>query len=75
MLSEALCSRARKVSEVKGGKTPKTEAGCFNDRSSTTVEDEVPFARRAREEGKTFRGGKTDGAYSSLTVHRPHRMR
>ena len=46
MLSEALCSRARRVSERR------EELG-----------DEVPFARRAREAGKMFRGGKNDGKY------------
>ncbi|KAF8737678.1 hypothetical protein AX14_012550 [Amanita brunnescens Koide BX004] len=46
MLSEALCSRARRVSERRN------ELG-----------DEVPFARRAREAGKAFRGGKNDGKY------------
>lgn len=50
MLSEALCSRARRVSERR------------HTGSATGVdEDEVPFARRAREQGRTFRGGKNDG--------------
>lgn len=52
MLSEALCSRARRVSERKG----KNFADDDGD-----VEDEIPFARRAREQGKTFKGGKIDG--------------
>lgn len=52
MLSEALCSRARRVSERKG-KILTDDDG--------EVEDEVPFARRAREQGKTFKGGKIDG--------------
>lgn len=53
MLSEALCSRARRVSERKGvkGSTEEVET------------EEVPFARRAREEGKVFRGGKNDGTF------------
>ena len=51
MLSEALCSRARKVSERKVNPNVAVE------------EDEVPFARRAREEGKDFRGGKNDGQF------------
>jgi hypothetical protein len=51
MLSEALCSRARKVSEwrvdgVQGWGDQQVE---------------VPFARRARENKRPFRGGKTDG--------------
>jgi hypothetical protein len=49
MLSEALCSRARRVSERR-----------------EELEDEVPFARRAREAGKMFRGGKNDGKYYDL---------
>ena len=53
MLSEALCSRARRVSERK--------AKGFAD-DDGEVEDEIPFARRAREQGKTFKGGKIDGA-------------
>lgn len=52
MLSEALCSRARRVSERKG----KSFADDDGD-----VDDEIPFARRAREQGKTFKGGKIDG--------------
>ena len=52
MLSEALCSRARRVSERKGRVLTDDDG---------EVEDEVPFARRAREQGKTFRGGKIDG--------------
>ena len=51
MLSEALCSRARRVSERR----PRTGA---------KDADEVPFARRAREQGRAFRGGKVDGAFS-----------
>lgn len=70
MLSEALCSRARKVSEAKGGKSAKLDAQCFKDQTSAILEEEVPFARRAREEGRTFRGGKTDGASLSL-MNRP----
>jgi len=71
MLSEALCSRARKVSERKwtpkssGASTPK-EGGVFS-MFSQEEEDEVPFARRAREAGRVFRGGKHDGELSSLS--------
>ncbi|EIN04133.1 hypothetical protein PUNSTDRAFT_55722 [Punctularia strigosozonata HHB-11173 SS5] len=48
MLSEALCERARRVSERR---TAKGEVG---------LGAEVPFAKRAREAGKVFRGGKAD---------------
>jgi hypothetical protein len=54
MLSEALCSRARRVSERRGW---SLEDGVFD------MEDEVPFACRAREVGKPFRGGKIDGVF------------
>ena len=66
MLSEALCSRAKKVSGRK-----KTKSSSLNDPHSASasgtstpvegVEDEIPFARRAREVGKSFSGGKGDG--------------
>lgn len=64
MLSEALCSRARKVSERRW--TPKssgtsTPADGFFSAFSQEEADEVPFARRAREAGRVFRGGKQDG--------------
>lgn len=52
MLSEALCSRARRVSERKGNTLTDDDG---------ELEEEVPFARRAREQGKTFKGGKIDG--------------
>ena len=58
MLSEALCSRARRVSERKGKNFADDEGD---------VEDEIPFARRAREQGKTFKGGKIDGACTLLS--------
>ena len=83
MLSEALCSRARMVSEraraaKQGDVFGEISTSCDSDRGRSTervingdispkvnpedpVEDEVPFARRAREEGKTFCGGKCDG--------------
>jgi hypothetical protein len=57
MLSEALCSRARRISERR------PSSGVHMDmRTNGMVEDEIPFARRAREAGKLFRGGKRDGA-------------
>jgi hypothetical protein len=57
MLSEALCSRARRVSQRRSTMMSAAE---------TTLEpdDEIPFGRRAREEGRPFRGGKLDGEYS-----------
>jgi hypothetical protein len=62
MLSEALCSRARRVSERRPrNSTPKSKFGCDPKAVLPALEDEVPFARRAREQGKVFRGGKVDG--------------
>jgi protein phosphatase PTC7 len=58
MLSEALCSRARRISERR------TSPGVNTASTPGMVghEDEIPFARRAREVGKEFSGGKRDGA-------------
>jgi hypothetical protein len=67
MLSEALCSRARRVSErghgaMKSSCLPKGNAASGETEESFEMMDgEVPFARRARENGRSFRGGKTDG--------------
>ena len=92
MLSEALCSRARRVSERRaslgsrkltptnldpyaqgtdlrvavGGGIDAGTSGGPESRAGLDAEedeDEVPFARRAREAGKTFRGGKRDGIF------------
>ncbi|KAA1471045.1 hypothetical protein DENSPDRAFT_849975 [Dentipellis sp. KUC8613] len=54
MLSEALCSRARRVAEGRGRR-----------------DDEIPFARRAREEGRVFRGGKADDISVLVAVISP----
>ncbi|KAH7923582.1 hypothetical protein BV22DRAFT_571653 [Leucogyrophana mollusca] len=59
MLSEALCSRARRVSERRGKS------------ASEDIEDEVPFARRAREQGRPFRGGKIDDISVLVAVISP----
>ncbi|KAK2459850.1 hypothetical protein APHAL10511_008171 [Amanita phalloides] len=58
MLSEALCSRARRVSERRQAEFLE-------------LEDEVPFARRAREAGKDFRGGKNDDISVIVAVISP----
>lgn len=62
MLSEALCSRARYVSEKKG-----TRRGQRTGETTAEEEDEIPFARRAREQGRYFDGGKPDGASFCLS--------
>ena len=66
MLSEALCSRARAVSERRGksSTTMRVSASAPAEGPAGILsgdEDEVPFARRAREQGRAFRGGKLDG--------------
>jgi len=59
MLSEALCSRARRVAER--GTSGSGRRGALEVVGEEV--DEVPFARRAREEGKRFKGGKVDGRF------------
>jgi len=59
MLSEALCSRARRVAER--GLSGSGRRGALEVVGEEV--DEVPFARRAREEGKRFKGGKVDGKF------------
>ena len=80
MLSEALCSRAKRVSETRGarrsvhsqqGKVQAQDAlGEKKSGAGAQVEIDVPFARRAREQGKLFEGGKPDGESSSLRIRR-----
>ena len=79
LLSEALCSRARRVSERRGSiPIPilrcTRETGTCHPQSvhlSSTLpiiehdDDEIPFSRRAREAGSRFTGGKKDGEYFS----------
>ncbi|KDQ52561.1 hypothetical protein JAAARDRAFT_184148 [Jaapia argillacea MUCL 33604] len=55
MLSEALCSRARRVSE----RSRSSPLGDSSPDGKFKI-DETPFARRAREEGRVFCGGKND---------------
>ncbi|KZT30329.1 hypothetical protein NEOLEDRAFT_1174619 [Neolentinus lepideus HHB14362 ss-1] len=59
MLSESLCSRARKVSErpPRCSRKDKTEEP---GKEGQDKEDETPFARKAREQGRWFSGGKSD---------------
>jgi hypothetical protein len=69
MLSEALCSRARRVSErrpqvTSSAKVPGTDVLGID-------EFEVPFARRAREQGRSFRGGKVDDISVVVAVISP----
>ncbi|KAI0050115.1 hypothetical protein FA95DRAFT_1587898 [Auriscalpium vulgare] len=57
MLSEALCSRARGVACRRTARE--------------SMEDEVPFGRRAREEGRVFKGGKADDISVLVAVVSP----
>ena len=67
MLSEALCSRARRVSERKGPLGSSMRAVS----ATKEAEAEVPFARRAREQGKVFHGGKIDDISVLVAVISP----
>lgn len=93
MLSEALCSRARAVSERRGGNPRNSSASVSSSapasssampitslsgsgeldgvKAETSEEDEVPFARRAREQGRAFRGGKLDDISVLIAVVSP----
>ena len=86
MLSEALCSRARSVSERRGRMSKASSPRLFAsapsnghspikamllDDSTFDLNDEVPFARRAREHGKCFRGGKPDDISVLIAVVSP----
>ena len=57
ILSESLCSRAHQVSTQD--KTRSMERAAR--REELNEDDDLPFARRAREAGRSFRGGKSDG--------------
>ncbi|KAF8621707.1 hypothetical protein AX15_007568 [Amanita polypyramis BW_CC] len=70
MLSEALCSRARRVSERRHCDQKQRNVAC-EETLGANVEDEVPFARRAREAGKMFRGGKNDDISVIVAVISP----
>ncbi|KAI0349827.1 hypothetical protein OH77DRAFT_1525352 [Trametes cingulata] len=67
MLSEALCSRAKRVSETRGARRAQKASGA----GGAQVEREVPFARRAREQGRLFEGGKPDDISVLVAVISP----
>jgi len=69
MLSEALCSRAKRVSEHKAFYRLPAATSSLED--VDTDVDEVPFARRAREVGKKFIGGKKDDISVVVAVISP----
>ncbi|KLO10392.1 hypothetical protein SCHPADRAFT_930597 [Schizopora paradoxa] len=66
MLSEALCSRARRVSE----RTRQMQSNGCSRGISESLED-LPFSRRAKEEGRSFRGGKWDDISVLVAVITP----
>ncbi|KAG7088483.1 hypothetical protein E1B28_012471 [Marasmius oreades] len=75
MLSEALCSRGKKVSARKRAKSKGTGSTSASG-TSTPVEgeidrEEIPFARRAREAGRSFSGGKGDDITVVVAVISP----
>ena len=71
LLSEALCSRARCVSERKGQRNPR-HAARPAPLPEVNIDEEIPFARRAREQGRWFDGGKPDGeCLCSCLSHKP----
>ncbi len=61
MLSEALCSRARCVSQRRGSQRKASGLPQKVTLEAQNLEDDIPFGRRAREQGKCFQGGKPDG--------------
>ncbi|KAJ6568341.1 hypothetical protein DFH09DRAFT_918021 [Mycena vulgaris] len=70
MLSEALCSRARRVATRRaGGRSCAVEA--LREGEVEAEEDETPFARRARETGRVYRGGKNDDISVIVAVISP----
>ncbi|KAF4622016.1 hypothetical protein D9613_009171 [Agrocybe pediades] len=101
ILSEALCSRAKRVSETRppsGSSSPRRRTTSPAPRFSVVAEeksrdntthavsptvslvtsqetlpdqDEIPFAVRAKQAGKTFRGGKQDDISVIVAVISP----
>ena len=68
MLSEALCQRARRVSEMRAGGRGLHVIGGEGEAREKKEEMETPFSRRAREQRKPFAGGlgKRDGEFSFI---------
>ncbi|KAJ7302931.1 phosphatase 2C-like domain-containing protein [Mycena albidolilacea] len=84
MLSEALCSRARRVATRRAGRergrpcaVPASEPlACAGSPLADVPEewadeDDTPFARRAKETGRVYRGGKNDDISVIVAVIAP----
>jgi len=63
MLSEALCSRARKVSQRRSQMVSAETIQMISEAA-----DEIPFGRRAREERRPFNGGGKSDDISVLVA-------
>ncbi|TBU44903.1 hypothetical protein BD309DRAFT_761825 [Dichomitus squalens] len=79
MLSEALCSRAKRVSETRGPRKASATTTTTTTKSVLTTSEagargpqaDVPFAKRAKEQGKLFEGGKPDDISVLVAVISP----
>ncbi|PIL32677.1 hypothetical protein GSI_05381 [Ganoderma sinense ZZ0214-1] len=73
MLSEALCSRAKRVSETRGSSKAAEKKSVLTSAEGgpAQTEFEVPFAKRAKEQGKLFHGGKPDDISVLVAVISP----
>ncbi|KAI4523140.1 hypothetical protein K525DRAFT_254942 [Schizophyllum commune Loenen D] len=76
MLSEALCQRARRVSEMRAGGRGLHVIGGEGEAREKKEEMETPFSRRAREQRKPFAGGlgkRDDISVIVAVISRSHR--
>ncbi|TRM57385.1 hypothetical protein BD626DRAFT_212705 [Schizophyllum amplum] len=76
MLSEALCQRARRVSEMRAGGRGLHVIGGAAAKKEGAEEPETPFSRRAREQDKPFSGGlgkRDDISVIVAVISRSHR--
>ncbi|KAI5886575.1 uncharacterized protein SCHCODRAFT_02642057 [Schizophyllum commune H4-8] len=76
MLSEALCQRARRVSEMRAGGRGLHVIGAEGETREKKEEMETPFSRRAREQRKPFAGGlgkRDDISVIVAVISRSHR--
>lgn len=74
MLSEALCSRARQMSTQRRAEGSNVREEGENKKDQEAIVEDLPFERRAREEGRSFRGGKCDGEPFHSAYHFKRRL-